>query len=78
MALSGNWYENPHSVVGCSFEISSGLLWLKHSCGNVLEVQEAFNAAGRRGFVVIHTLQDGKTYRTPWSYFREHATLHKD
>jgi hypothetical protein len=78
MALPADWYDHPHTVVGCSFEITSGLLWLQHGRGTVLEVQEALNAAGKRGHVVIHTLEDGKIYRTPWSYFREHATLHED
>jgi hypothetical protein len=75
VALPADCYDDPSAVVGRSFEVTSGLVYLQHNRGTVLGVQEVPNAAGRMGYVVIHTLADGKTYRTHWSYFREHATL---
>jgi hypothetical protein len=75
MSLPVPFYDNPASVVGRSFEFTSGNIALQGCRGDVLRVEAASNAAGILGHIVIHTLQDGNTYRTRWSYFREHADL---
>jgi hypothetical protein len=78
MALPISYSRNPYAVVGKSFQFSSGYIYLQRCHGMVREVQEAPNATGQMGFVVIHTLEDGKLYRTRWSYFREHAKVLED
>ena len=75
MSLPEELYDNPASVVGHQFEFTSGDIALQGCRGNVLRVEAAPNAVGRLGHVVIHTLEDGKTYRTRWRYFREHTEL---
>ena len=75
MALSDPYYDSPGTIAGRAFEFVSGDIVLQGGKGVVVRVEAAANAVGRSGHVVIHTLQDGKTYRTRWSYFREHAEL---
>jgi hypothetical protein len=75
MSLTVLFYDDPSSVVGHSFKFTSGEVALQGDSGNVIRVEEARNAVGKVGHVVIHTLEDGQIYRTRWSYFREHASL---
>ena len=75
MSLPETFFDNPASIVGGAFKFTSGNIVFPGYGGYVLRVGAAPNAAGKLRHVVIHTLEDGKTYRTHWSYFRVHAEL---